>query len=216
VQRPAPRFALALQQAILIGMSTMPSLWSTRLVLRPFTVYDAPDVERLAGAWEVADATLTIPHPYPAGGAAAWIATHGDAWANRETLTLAICLRATPDSLLGAIALKISEVHRHCEIGYWLGVSNWGRGYATEAARTMITYGFTDLGLHRATGQHFTRNPASGRVLQKLGMQPEGVHRDAYFRWGKFESVVVYGILASEWQAGLTHDADQSGPTTVL
>lgn len=191
-------------------MSHLPTLSTDRLVLRPFDLSDAPSVERLAGAKEVADATLTIPHPYPAGGAAEWIATHKDAWTQRETLTLAICPRTAPDTLLGAISLKISEPQRHAEVGYWIGVSSWGHGYATEAAHAIITYGFTDIGLHRVFGRHFTRNPASGRVLQKLGMQHEGVHRDACFRWGKFESVVVYGILAMEWNAGHAMRDDRS------
>jgi [ribosomal protein S5]-alanine N-acetyltransferase len=195
-------------------MSNLPTLWSTRLVLRPFDLSDAPSVERLAGVWEVADTTLTIPHPYPAGGAADWIATHRDAWAHRENLTLAICARTTPDTLLGAISLKIFEAHRNGEVGYWIGVDSWRHGYATEAARAIITYGFTDIGLHRAFGRHFTRNPASGRVLQKLGMQHEGVQRDACFRWGKFESIVMYGVLAAEWDAGPDTGAGQSKPPT--
>lgn len=59
-------------------MGSFPLLHTERLVLRPFALTDATLVEELAGAREVADTTLTIPHPYPKGGAAAWIATHGD------------------------------------------------------------------------------------------------------------------------------------------
>jgi RimJ/RimL family protein N-acetyltransferase len=49
-------------------------------------------------------------------------------------------------------------------------------------------------------GRHFTRNAASGRVLQKLGMQLEGIHRDAYLRWSSFEDVAVYAVLAPDWR----------------
>lgn len=67
-----------------------------------------------------------------------------------------------------------------------------------------------ELGLHRIDGRHFVRNAASGGVLQKLGMRFEGVHRDAYLRWGRFEDVAVYACLAFEWKAGNT------GPAVAL
>jgi RimJ/RimL family protein N-acetyltransferase len=63
----------------------------------------------------------------------------------------------------------------------------------------MVDYAFTDLRLHRVQARHFVRNPASGRVLQKLGMKREGTHRDLYVRWEQFETVDVYAILESEW-----------------
>ncbi len=178
-----------------------PSLETSRLVLRPFVADDAPAVERLAGEWAVADTTLTIPHPYPAGAAATWIASHAAAWDACAVLTLAICGRDTPSELLGAIGLTFSPEHAHGEIGYWIGVPFWGCGYATEAARAVLTYAFDTLGLHRVQARHFMRNPASGRVMQKLGMTLEGVHRDAYRRWDKFETVAVYAILAPDWAA---------------
>jgi RimJ/RimL family protein N-acetyltransferase len=181
-------------------MEDYPRLVMDRLVLRPFDASDGPNVERLAGAWEVADTTLTIPHPYPVGGAAQWIATHLTAWQRRDNLTLAVCAQASSE-LLGAIGLQFSLTHLHGEIGYWIGVNSWGKGIATEAARGVTGYAFTELGLHRVQGRHFTRNAASGRVLQKLGMRLEGVHRDAYRRWGRFEDVGVYAVLASEWNA---------------
>ena len=136
------------------------------------------------------------------GGGAAWIATHADAWNRGERLALAICHRSETEELLGAISLHVAPAHRHGEIGYWIGAAQWGRGYATEAARTLTGYAFAALGLRRVQGRHFTRNNASGRVLQKLGMQLEGIHRDAYSRWGRFENVAVYAILASEWDVG--------------
>lgn len=176
-----------------------PCLSTERLILRPFVISDGPDVERLAGVREVADTTITIPHPYPTGGGGQWIASHADAWDRVEGLTLAICPCTAPDDIIGAISLQLSMRHSHGELGYWIGVASWGQGYATEAARVVTAYAFTTLALHRVQGRHFTRNAASGRVLQKLGMQFEGIHRDAYSRGNLFEDVAVYAILAQEW-----------------
>ena len=196
-------------------MPEIPQLVTERLVLRPFAISDGPLVEYLAGTREVADTTLTIPHPYPIGGGAAWIATHADAWDRGTRLTLALCDPGGVGELLGAISLHVSPAHSHGEIGYWIGVSNWGRGYATEAARALTAYAFQQLELHRVQGRHFTRNAASGRVLQKLGMQLEGVHRDAYERWGRFEDVAVYAILTAEWNAARSSHSDQIGRAHV-
>ena len=181
-------------------MRDIPRLSTERLVLRPFTLADGPVVEALAGAREVADTTLTMPHPYPAGGGASWIATHAENWSRNGVLALAICNRRS-NELLGAISLDIDAMHRHGEIGYWIGARYWGNGYATEATQAILEYAFTDLRLHRVQARHFIRNPASGRVLQKVGMKLEGTHRDAYIRWERFESVAVYAILENEWNA---------------
>lgn len=180
-------------------MRDIPRLSTERLVLRPFTLADGPVVEDLAGAREVADTTLAMPHPYPAGGGAMWISTHADNWSRNSVLALAVCDRQSQD-LLGAVSLHVDEMHRHGEIGYWIGAKYWGNGYATEAARAMVDYGFTELGLHRVQARHFIRNPASGRVLQKIGMTLEGTHRDLYVRWDQFETVDVYAVLESEWR----------------
>ena len=180
-------------------VADMPSLTTPRLVLRPFESADGSDVERLAGAWEVADTTLNIPHPYPEGAGVRWIKTHAAAWANGSSLTLAIALRASPTALVGAVSLAMAREHARGELGYWIALAEWGHGYATEAAHAMATFGFGELELHRIQARHFTRNEASGRVMQKLGMRFEGVNRGAYLRWGRFEDVSVYGILAEEW-----------------
>ena len=133
-----------------------------------------------------------------------WIATHAEAWAHRVNLALAICRREAEDAPIGAVSLHFNNTHRHGELGYWVGVPWWRVGYATEAAKALTAYGFLQLDLHRIQGRHFTRNPASGRVLQKVGMQLEGIQRDAFLRWNQFENVAVHSILASEWQAAET------------
>jgi [ribosomal protein S5]-alanine N-acetyltransferase len=177
-----------------------PTLLTTRLELRPFAADDAFDVERLAGMREIADTTLNIPHPYPHGGAADWIALHEPAWREGSSATFAIVERETR-KLVGAISLIIKREHRRAELGYWIALDVWNCGYATEAGRRVIDFGFEQLGLHRIEARHLLRNPASGRVMEKLGMQKEGVERDWAIKWDQFESLAVYSILEPEWRA---------------
>jgi ribosomal-protein-alanine N-acetyltransferase len=176
------------------------TLQTDRLVLRPFEFADAPDVQRLAGAREIADTTLRIPHPYPDGAAAEWIRTHEPAWERGTSVTYAITLGGTA-VLIGAIGLDIARHSSWGELGYWVAVSRWNRGYCNEAARAVLAFGFSGLRLHRIQARHLTRNPSSGRVMQKIGMRLEGVHREAVRKWDRFEDLAVYGVLASEWSA---------------
>jgi ribosomal-protein-alanine N-acetyltransferase len=173
----------------------MPTLETERLVLRPFRPGDAAEVQRLAGEREIAAGTLTVPHPYPDGAAEEWIATHAANWAERKVLTLAV---TTPgdDTLVGAVGLMLTMADRRAELGYWIGIPWWNLGYATEASRAIIDFGFASLGLHRIMAQHMARNPGSGRVMQKLGMQQEGILRQHTLKWGVFEDLVVYAVLA--------------------
>jgi len=167
-----------------------------RLLLRPFTAADAPSVQRLVSAYEIAEGTLLIPHPYPEGAAAEWIAKQGT---NPNNHVFAIALRDAAEAI-GAIGLEVVPEHVRGEIGYWIGVPYWGRGYMTEAVRAVIGWAFESLRLHRVFAQHFTRNPASGRVMQKAGMTHEGSLRQHDKKWDAYVDVEVYGILDSEWR----------------
>ena len=173
-----------------------PTLRTQRLVLRPFARADAPIVQRLAGAAAVADTTLAIPHPYEDGMAEAWIASHAPAYAQGENVVFAITDR---DGLLrGAINLRLEPQHARGELGYWIGEPYWGHGYATEAVTAVIAYGFAALGLNRLEARHLSRNPASGRVMQKAGMRHEGQQRQQVRKQGRFEDLEYYGILRSD------------------
>jgi RimJ/RimL family protein N-acetyltransferase len=177
-------------------MNSPPTLETERLRIRPYREADIPELLPLIGAREVAATTLRIAHPY----------TEQDAWAFLELakepgkLWLAITLRADGRQI-GGIGLRIEQQHQHAELGYWLGEAYWGKGYATEAAREVLRYGFEDLGLHRVFATHFGHNPASGRILKKLGMHHEGCQREHLLKWGEFVDSEMYGILRREWES---------------
>lgn len=177
-----------------------PVLQTSRLLLRPFALADAADVQRIAGAREVADTLLSVPFPYEDGLAKQWVETHAAQFAAGVNVVYAV-VRQDGDALIGAVSLGITPRHRRAELAYWLSVPFWNQGCMTEAARALLGFGFDALGLHRVTATHFTRNPASGRVMQKLGMTREGMLRQHFLKGGAFEDVEVYGLLASDRQA---------------
>ena len=181
-------------------MPDQPTLTTERLTLRPFVADDAFDIERLAGVREIADTTLTIPHPYPHGAAAGWILTHAPAWDKGTAATFAV-VENESGRLVGVAALMIKPDHRRAELGYWIALDRWNQGYATESNQCLMDFGFEVLGLHRIEARHFLRNPASGRVMLKLGMKAEGVERDAAVKGDRYESFAVYSILEDEWRA---------------
>ena len=84
-------------------------------------------------------------------------------------------------------------------MGYWLGREHWNNDYCTEASRAVLKYGFEVLRLNRIFATHLSRNPASGKVMQKIGMRHEGHMRQAAKTWGKFEDLEYYGILKSDY-----------------
>ena len=101
---------------------------------------------------------------------------------------------------MGAIGLHVEQKHERAEIGYWLGVPYWGHGYTTEAARAVVDYAFRAGGINRVFACHFTSNPASGRVLLKIGMQHEGTMRQHIVKWGERVDVDYYGIVREDWE----------------
>jgi ribosomal-protein-alanine N-acetyltransferase len=170
-------------------------LETPRLVLRSYTEADIPELVPLVGAREVAATTLRIPHPYTEQDGRQFLKLtkeFGRVW-------LAVTLRGDGRQI-GGVGLIFDDQHRHAELGYWLGVPYWGEGYATEAGKEMLRYGFEDLHLHRIFASHFKHNPASGRVLRKLGMRYEGCQREHLKKWDRFIDSELYGILRREWE----------------
>lgn len=171
---------------------SLPTLRTERLSLRALTLGDAAEVTRLVGVEEVARATGDIPWPFEQAFAEAWIGSID----HELSPTFGI---EHQGRLVGAIGLKINAEHNRAELGYWLGLPHWGHGYATEAGLAILQHGFDTLGLHRIHADHLGRNPASGRVLAKLGMKHEGTLRGHLLRFGVYEDLACWGLLRDEW-----------------
>lgn len=168
------------------------------MILGAFEADDAPELQRLAGAREIADTTLAIPHPYELDHARAWIAQQRREAARGRAINFAIRLR-TSGALIGSVGLRdIDPEHLQAELGFWIGREWWGNGYAREAAAAVIAFGFEGVGLNRIYAHHMDRNPAAGRVLQAAGMQREGLLRQRVRKWGAYEDVVLYAILRDD------------------
>ena len=178
-------------------MPDAPSLKTARLLLRPFQLSDAPYLQRLAGAKEVAAGTF-LPHPYEDGMAEQWIADQERAHEEGTAVSFAITL-VDNATFIGSIGLDIVPIHRHARLGYWIGLPYWNRGYGTEAVKAVLAYGFGQLNLNRIYAPHFLGNDASGRVLQKAGMTYEGRMREHYVRFGRFVDLELYGMLQREF-----------------
>jgi RimJ/RimL family protein N-acetyltransferase len=174
-----------------------------RLLLRPFSLDDASVVARLAGDRSVADTTISVPHPLSETQARDWLLAGMARARSGGGVFFAITRKAGP--LVGAIALRdIEREHEKAEVGFWIGAEYCGNGYATEAVRAVIRHGFESLHLNRIYAHHMVRNPASGRVLCKAGMRPEGLLRQAVRKWGVFEDVMLCAILRSDWDGRAT------------
>lgn len=186
-------------------MTRQPILSTERLILRPFELTDAPEVRRLAGDPDVSGNALNIPEPFEEGMAEAWIATHADAFDRGELAAFAV-IRKDGGRLVGAAGLTIHRHDDRAELGYWIARAEWGKGYATEAAGAVLRYGFESLALHRIHADCLARNPASGRVLRKLGMAFEGRLRRHARKRGTFEDLDLYGILRDEYLPGVAAD----------
>lgn len=175
-----------------------PTLYTERLVLRPFSLGDVPAIVALAGDWDIAVNTLSVPHPYTEDHAMQWIRQQSDQWNNGQAVTFAI---AHPDQrLFGSIGLGFVPSFHLAELGYWVGKPYWGKGYATEAARAVVNFGFAKLSLHRIQATHFGNNDASGRVMQKIGMLYEGCRRQHTLKWGEYRDIKLYGMLQEDWR----------------
>jgi [ribosomal protein S5]-alanine N-acetyltransferase len=176
-------------------------LRTARLLLRSHEQEDIPAIVRLAGAREIAATTLNIPHPYAEEDARNFLAKSGEDFRAGRSVSFAICRRPGGE-LCGGAGLVISEEHRRAELGYWIAVPFWGMGYATEAARAVIEFGFAALRLHRINAHYFSGNRASGRVLEKIGMRHEGRLREHVQKWDRYIDVEMCGMLAEDFRVG--------------
>ncbi len=123
--------------------------------MRGLVLADAASIALLAGDYDVASMTGTIPHPYSDEMAVDWIES---LHAGEEGVAFAID-RGT--ALIGCVGYRAAD-KTHAEMGYWIGKPYWGMGYATEAARALILYAFDEGGLRVSYSRPFQGEPGFG------------------------------------------------------
>ena len=172
-------------------MNTQPVLETERLYLRPFCLDDVVSLKALASDFDVAKTTLNIPYPYTLTDASDWIKTHDGMWIDKTGIVFAI-VEKQQQCLIGSVSL-FSLCDGSGEIGYWIGKPFWNTGYCTEAAKTLVEFCFLDYGVTHIIAEHLVSNPASGRVMENIGMQ---FHKtiSTQDRYQKTVQVHVYSI----------------------
>ena len=148
--------------------ASIPVLETERLVMRAPRLADAKPVSMLAADRRIAENTARIPHPYRLSDAENFICA-----ANKPGGECVYLMTLRDKTVIGACS--IAQQDGAPEIGYWLGVEHWGKGYATEAVHALVDYAFTDLGLTALNAGARVTNPESRRVLEKCGFQWTGV-----------------------------------------
>lgn len=149
-----------------------PQIETGRLKLRLPEMDDAARLCELAGDYDVARMTGSIPHPYPQLAAEMWVLINRARWTPQGNQSLVVT--DSEGALVGSGGVFRRRPEADWELGYWIGRPWWGRGYATEIGRALIDFSCATLGATRLVAGHYHDNPASGRVLEKLGFRYTG------------------------------------------
>ncbi|MGF6949976.1 ribosomal-protein-alanine N-acetyltransferase [Neobacillus sp. B4I6] len=139
---------------------------------------------------------MYLPYPYSIDDALSWIEHHLDNFNANKSYEFAITDKESGE-LYGAIALSNNQKFNNGELAYWIGEKFWGNGYATEAAQTILNFAFEEKQYHKVFARYFNSNPASGKVMQKLGLKKEGILIDHVRKENRFEDLVYFGIINS-------------------
>ena len=180
----------------MIFNSESKTIITERLVLRLFQKSDAEVVTKLCSNYNIYKNTLFIPNPYTIDYAYTWMEKHEENYNLDKLYEFAITDKESGE-LYGAIALSNNKSFQNGELAYWVGEEYWGRGYATEASKAMLDFAFNIKGYHKVFARYFASNPASGKVMDKLGMVKEGILKDHIKKDDRFEDMVYYGIIKS-------------------
>jgi len=176
-----------------------------RLNIRDFTIEDAPFLQECLGDKDVARQTMTKPHPFPESLAVESIEKYHKFKKDGAANILALTLKDT-NQFIGLVGMMFKPEHKKGDLGYLLSKPFWGKGYATEAAKKMLEVGFNEYGLERIAASAFADNPASLKVLEKVGFRYEGTSRKDAIKWGEARDVAFYGILKEEYEEKVGRD----------
>jgi RimJ/RimL family protein N-acetyltransferase len=177
------------------------SFATERLLLRPFADSDFAALLAIESRADVARWQYWEPRDAEAVRVLARKLEEVTLTADGDWLSFAAVLAAS-GAMIGVCSVHLmSREHRQGEIGYTFHPDHHGHGYATEAARALVTFAFREFRFHRVIGRLEPRNPASARVLERLGMRREAHLVENEWVKGEWQSELVYAVLEHEWRA---------------
>lgn len=175
------------------------TIHTERLILRRFTVNDARAMFENWSGDERVTRYLTWPPHKSIEVTKQLLELWCSAYENQSTYNWAMVYNGT---IIGTISVvEFNEKSEYAELGYCMGYAYWNKGFMTEAAKAVIDFLFSEVGINRVEISHAVKNPASGRVAQKCGLALEGTKRE-YFKvlTDEFLDISYYGIIRSEWE----------------
>ena len=173
-------------------MKKFPTIETERLILSQLEEKDIPFIVEYLQHRIYSDLTSNIPYPYTEDDARFWLKMSKEAFENNIGYTFAI--RDKEDHIIGAVGLHDQEYDK-AELGYWIGISYWNKGYVTEAAKAIVDFGFKELGINKIFATHFPHNPASGRIMEKIGMEQEAILKQHIKKDGEYHDLTMYSIF---------------------
>jgi RimJ/RimL family protein N-acetyltransferase len=177
----------------------VPVLHTTRLRLRPFTDADAEALFAMHSNAYVLRYWDAPPWPDP-GRAERFLAACQQMADEGTGVRLAVELDSERAFIGWCGLVQRNPDYRSAALGYCFESSAWGHGYATEAARALLQWGFDTLELNRVQAETDTRNAASARVLEKLGFVREGTLREDCIVNGEVSDSWVFGLIKRDWR----------------
>ena len=164
-------------------------LETDRLMLRPITLDDAEDL------FEYASDPENTKHTFPTHQSieeTEWVISN--LFMSSPLGNFAIELKEN-GKMIGTCDLRVNESEKSAELAYAINKKYWGNGYAPEAAKRLLELAFQDLKIERLWAKFSSKNPASGRVMEKIGMEKEGILRHTKNLCGDFVDQVIYSRI---------------------
>ena len=181
------------------SFNDFPELETDRLLLRRLLVRDRDDMFEYAHKSEITKYLLWQEHPDPSY-TARYLKYLQGCYRRGEYYDWAVVLKSQ-DKMIGTCGfVEFDNDNNSAEIGYVISDKFHSQGYATEAVRRAISFGFESLRLNRIVARHIVGNDASGRVMTKCGMTFEGIQRKAMYIKEQYRDIAQYAILREDYK----------------
>lgn len=180
-------------------MKNFPKIETERLFLTELKLIDIPEIVKYASNKNISDFTLNLPFPYFEKDAIYWINLANQGFKNGTNIIFGIRLKPS-NEFIGGIGLTIEQKFNRAEIGYWVAEPFWRKGFATEATKSIIKFGFENLDLNKFTSSHLAKNPASGKVMKKSGMIKEGELKEHIMKDSEYHDLILFGLTKNQYK----------------